>query len=70
MEVVSRENLTEQENRLKKFLEGERTSNILCMTVGVARLLKKRYPEVNISKRERINKRLGLYIYLIRKSSS
>lgn len=70
MDNFINENLRKQEERIEKFLKGERTSNLLVMTVSNAKLLKEEYPHIKFRKREKINKKLGLYIYSVRRSSS
>ncbi|MBP3255414.1 MAG: hypothetical protein J6M60_02860 [Clostridia bacterium] len=70
MANVSSGNLRKQEELLKKYIEGERSSNILCVTASVAHILKEKYPEVFLLKREKVNKKLGLFIYVIKKRGS
>ena len=68
MASVSTGNLRKMEICIEKFIGGERISNIICLTKKMAQILSKKYPEVMLSQREMVNKKLGLYIYLIRNS--
>ena len=70
MASVSTGNLRKMEICIEKFIGGKRISNIICVTKEIAKILSKKYPEVTLSKREIVNKELGLYIYLIRNSDS
>lgn len=65
MTTVSIDNLQKQERKIEKFLLGERESNIICATYKIAGMLQKRYPVI-LTRREIINEKLGLFVFLIR----
>ena len=68
MASVSTGTLRKMEICIEKFIGGERISNTICLTQKIAKILEKKYPEITLSKRESVNKELGLYNYLIRNS--
>lgn len=67
MASISTGNLRKQEILIEKYISGERNSEILCVTNKIAKILNKKYPEVTLIKRESINEKLGLCIFVIKK---
>ena len=58
------DNLQRQEILVKKFLAGERESDILCITNAI---LDKKFPEIKLKKRENVDRILGLYVFVIKR---
>ena len=61
------DNLRRQEVLIEKFLAGERKSSILCVTDANAKILRYKFPEIRLKKREKVNKLLGLYVFVIKR---
>ena len=67
MASTASDNLQRQEILVKKFLAGERESDILCITNAIAKILDKKFPEIRLKKRENVDRMLGLYVFVIKR---